>query len=171
MLKKLISQDKIQARVKELASEIDQDYQGKEIYTICILNGGKPFHRDILAELAHLGRSMQYQEITISSYDGETSTGTVKIKGEVEVSGRDILVVEDIVDTGRSMSKLLPELKKMGAKSVRICTFLNKPSRRAVEVKLDYVGLDIDDLFVVGYGMDFNELYRELLDICVYTNP
>lgn len=158
----LLSEEEIEARVKELGKEITKDYEGKNLLVVGILKGAVIF----MAELCkHIDLPIMIDFMAVSSYGSSTeSTGEVKIIKDLDfsVEGKDVLIVEDIIDTGLTLSYLSEILKKRGANSVRIATLLDKPDRRNIEVKVDYLGFSIPDEFVVGYGLDYAELYRNL---------
>lgn len=158
----LISEDKVEARVRELAAQISKDYEGKEIRMVGILKGASFFMCD-LAKRITVPVSIDFMQV--SSYGGATeSTGTVRIKKDLDesIEGKDVIIVEDIVDSGRTLAFLGEFLKNKGAASVRYCTLLDKPERRVVDLKADYSGFEIPDQFVVGYGMDYDQNYRNL---------
>lgn len=159
--KVLISEREIEKRVYEIAKNIDDDYAGKTPLILGVLNGSFIFVADLVRAL---GIHASICFVQASSYGtGTTSTGTVEInrvKG-FDPEGQDIIIVEDIVDTGRTLSKLREYLFENGAKSVEICTFLDKPSRRVVDITPKYVGFEIPDEFVVGYGLDYAYKYRQ----------
>jgi len=160
----LISEDKIQARLKEMGKQISEDYKGKRIHALGILKGCYVFMADLLR---YIDPSIEVScdFLTISSYGDQTkSSGVVKLLTDltIPIDHKDILVVEDIVDTGKTMKYLLDNLNTRSPKSVKVCTFLDKPSRREVEVPTDYIGFEIPNQFVVGYGMDAAQIYRNL---------
>ena len=158
----LFSEKEIDDRIRELAKEIIRDYEGKEITIICILKGATFF----ACELAkRLDCPVNIEFMRCSSYGDETeSSREVKILLDLDnpIKDKDILVVEDIIDTGRTMRTLLEVLKNRGASSVRLCALLDKPERRVVEVPVDYIGFQVPDYFVVGYGLDYDQRYRNL---------
>jgi len=158
----LISEEELKAKVKELAGQISEDYAGKNPLIVSVLKGATIFVADLIREMdIHLGIDF----IATSSYgNGDTSTGVVRILMDLEssISGRHVLVVEDIVDTGHTLNYLLNMLSAREPASLRLCVLLDKPERREVKVKADYVGFQIPDLFVVGYGLDYAEKYRNL---------
>jgi hypoxanthine phosphoribosyltransferase len=161
-LKPLLARDQIQRRVRELAQRISQDYRGKEILFICILKGAFVFLSDLMR---HVDVPVQVDFVGVSSYGSETvSSGTIRVtkEGTIPIEGRDVIVVEDIIDSGRTLKFLADELRSKGPQSLRVCCLLDKKSRREVEFEADYVGFDIEDLFVVGYGLDVNEQFRNL---------
>jgi hypoxanthine phosphoribosyltransferase len=167
-MKVLLSHDAIQARVQELGRKIAADYAGKEPHLVGVLKGACTFMTD-LCRAIDLPLTLDY--IAVSSYGAATkSSGEVKLIKDLDqgLDGRDLLVVEDIVDTGLTLNYLLKVLKARGPRSLKVVALLSKPSRRLVETPVDYVGFTIEDLFVVGYGLDYNEKYRNLRDIAVY---
>ena len=161
-LKPLLTRDQIQRRVRELAQRISQDYRGKEILFICILKGAFVFLSDLMR---HVDVPVQVDFVGVSSYGSETvSSGNIRVtkEGTIPIEGRDVIVVEDIIDSGRTLKFLADELRSKGPQSLRVCCLLDKKSRREVEFEADYVGFNIEDLFVVGYGLDVNEQFRNL---------
>jgi hypoxanthine phosphoribosyltransferase len=161
----LIDAATIQARVRELGAQITRDYWGKTPHLIGILKGACIFHADLVRAI-DLGVSIDF--IAVGSYGASTvSSGEVRILKDLDesVEGRDVLLVEDILDTGLTLHYLLANLASREPRSLKMVTLLNKPSRRKIEVPVDYVGFDIPDDFVVGYGLDFNQRYRNLPDI------
>jgi hypoxanthine phosphoribosyltransferase len=170
VMKVLLSSDQIQARILEMGKEIAADFQGREPHLVGVLKGACPFMTD-LAQAIELPLTLDY--IAVSSYGKATkSSGEVKLVKDLDqgLDGRDLLVVEDIVDTGLTLNYLLKVLRARGPRSLKVVSLLSKPSRRLVETPVDYIGFTIDDLFVVGYGLDYNERYRNLRDIVVYGN-
>lgn len=158
----LFSKEDIDKRCQEIAELIDKDYVGKRPLLLCVLNGALPFFSNVLTRITI---PMEYDAIKVSSYDGTETTGKINI-GNYNISkliDRDVLIVEDIVDTGHTMKALVEFLNSNSKpKSVEILTLLDKPSRREVEVKTKYVGFEVANEFVIGYGLDYNELYRNL---------
>ncbi|HWZ31849.1 MAG TPA: hypoxanthine phosphoribosyltransferase [Bryobacteraceae bacterium] len=168
-LEVLISAEQIRARIQELAAQIDSDYPQGPVYLIAILKGACFF-------LADLARAMKtparIEFIGISSYGkGKTTSGEVKLTKDLDVSveGHDIVIVEDIVDSGVTLSYLLKIFAQRKPRSLRIASLLDKPERRQRPVEVHYVGFKIPDKFVVGYGLDYAEDYRNLKDVCVLT--
>jgi hypoxanthine phosphoribosyltransferase len=168
-LKVLISADQIQARVRELGAEIDSDYPQGPVYLIAILKGACFF-------LADLARAMKtparIEFIGISSYGkGKTSSGEVRLTKDLDatIEGFDVIVVEDIVDSGVTLSYLIKIFDQRKPKSLRIATLLDKPERRLRPVEVHYTGFKIPDEFVVGYGLDYAEDYRNLRDVCILS--
>jgi hypoxanthine phosphoribosyltransferase len=161
-LKPLLTREQIHRRVKELAQEISRDYRGRDILFICILKGAFVFLSDLMR---HVDLPVQVDFIGLASYGSETvSSGRIRItrEGTIPLEDMDVIVVEDIIDSGRTLKFLADELRSKRPRSVRICCLLDKKSRREVEFEADYVGFDIEDLFVVGYGLDVNEQFRNL---------
>ena len=157
--KVLVSEQQISERSKELGAKITEDYTGKQPLLVALLRGSVPF----LAELIkHIDLDIQYDFMDVSSYEGTESIGDIRILRYVDTSvkGLDILLVEDIVDTGRTIQTVRETLLHKGANSVKIITLLDKPSRRVVDIKADYVGFEIENEFVIGFGMDFDQRYR-----------
>ena len=164
----LLSYDTIQKRVAELGAEINRDYAGREPHLVGVLKGACPFISDLCKSI-DLAMTLDY--IAVSSYGALTkSTGEVRLVKDVDqgLEGRDVLVIEDIVDTGLTLNYLLRLLRARGPRSIKVMALLSKPARRLVDAPVDYIGFTIDDLFVVGYGLDFNQKYRNLRDIIVY---
>jgi hypoxanthine phosphoribosyltransferase len=160
-LELLIGRDEIGRRVKELAEEISRDYESPLM--LGILNGAFIFMADLVREMKI---PVEIEFVRVKSYRGVNTTGKVEILMDVsDVKDKDVLIVEDIVDTGITMNFLVKRVMKRGASSVKVCTLLDKPSRRIVDVIPDYVGFTIPDYFVVGYGLDYNGMYRELPEI------
>ncbi len=161
-IKVMYSEEEVSARIREMAEQINRDYEGKEIHLIGILRGGSFF----MCELAkRITVPVTIDFMSASSYGmSTTSSGVVKIVKDLEESivGRDVIVVEDIIDTGRTLSYLMEMLRERGPQSLKLCTLLNKPDRRVVEVDIDYNGYTIPDEFVVGYGLDYAQKYRNL---------
>lgn len=158
----LIEEEKLQERIKIVAEQITKDYKGKEITLICILKGSTFFTVDLSKRIDN---PLKIEFIQVSSYnDGTESSGNVIMKLDLKesIEGKDVVVVEDIIDTGRTLSYLLEYLRAKNPASIKLCTLLDKPERRIYDVKVDYVGFEIPDKFVVGYGLDFDELYRNL---------
>lgn len=166
-LRVFLSAEQIQKRIQELGAQIDADYPSGPVYLIAILKGACFF----LADLARAMKTPSRLEfIGISSYGkGKTSSGEVKFTKDLDVSieGFDVLIVEDIVDSGVTLSYLASVLKQRKPKTLRIATLLDKPERRLRPVEVQYVGFQIPDEFVVGYGLDYAEDYRNLKDICI----
>ena len=158
----LIEEEKLQKRVKELAEQINKDYEGKKIHLICILKGSVFF----TCELAkHIKVPVIMDFMTVSSYgDGLKSSGYINIEQDfsIDIKGRDVLVIEDIVDSGRTLAYLAHMMKKREPSSLKVCALLDKPEHRETEITVDYSGFAIDDAFVVGFGLDYAQKYRNL---------
>jgi len=165
LVKVLYTEDQIQSRLAELAAAIEKDYEGKEILLVGVLKGAVM----VMADLArHFGRHLEMDWMAISSYgSGTKSSGVVRILKDLDtdINGRHVLVVEDIIDTGLTLSWLVSNLASRGPASVEICTLLRKPDAQQMSVDVRYVGYDIPNEFVVGYGLDFDEKYRNLRSI------
>ena len=160
-IKVLISESKIEARVKELAKQIMEDYKNEDIVFVGILKGCLTF----MVELANkIKNNVEFEFIQVESYEGENSTGEIKLIQDLtgKIENKNVIIIEDIIDTGRTLEYLQNHIKKLNPKTLKICTLLSKPSRRIIELDVDYVGFFIPDEFVVGYGMDYNQKYRNL---------
>ena len=158
----LITQEEIQKRVKELGETLTQDYQGKKVLVVTVLKGGFVFAADLVRAI---DLPLETEFMVVSSYNsGTASSGNVEVKRGVERNIEDthILIAEDIVDSGNSLAFLLKYFKERRAKTVKICALLDKPARRQTEVPVDYVGFTVPDEFIVGYGLDYAEKYRNL---------
>ena len=157
----LITEEQIARRIKILAREIERDFRGREMVVVSLLNGTVMFLADLIR---HLNLPLRLDFIGVSSYGLGTESGDLVFTKELrlDVRGRDVLLVDDILDTGRTMSRVLPKIRALQPRRIKICVLLDKPSRRVEKVKADYVGFEIPDLFVVGYGLDFAERYRNL---------
>lgn len=158
----LISEDEIEKRIREMAKEISEFYQGEPVHLVSVLRGGVFF----TCELAkRLSIQVSIDFMSVSSYgNGTKSSGVVKVVKDLDeaIEGKHVLVVEDIVDSGRTLSYLLDNLKRRKPKSLHLCTLLDKPERRVTDVHVDYTGFEIPDEFVVGYGLDYMQHYRNL---------
>ena len=158
----LISEEEVAKRIREIAEQISKDYEGKQVHMICILKGGVFF----MTELSkHVTVPCSLDFMAISSYGDETvSSGRMKFSKDLDnsIEGKDVLVVEDIIDSGNTLHYLTGMLQQRKPNSIRLCTLLDKPSRREVEVFVDYTGFTIPDAFVVGYGLDYQQRYRNL---------
>jgi hypoxanthine phosphoribosyltransferase len=158
----LISHEQIREKTKVLGRRITEDYAGKNPLLICILKGGLMFLADLMREI---DLPLEIDFIAVSSYgDSTESSGVVRILMDLErnIQGRHVLIVEDIIDTGRTLTYIIENLRTRGPASVKVCTLLDKPSRRELEIPIDYVGFTILDKFVIGYGLDYGEIYRNL---------
>ena len=169
MLKKLFSKDEINNAIKRIASQIENDYDDVKIVFICLLKGSFMFTSDLIR---HIRNPSRIDFIRASSYgSGTCSTGEVTISKDIEegVEGENVIIVEDIIDSGLTLTRVRDMLQERNPKSLRICALLDKRARRKVEIEGDYVGFTLEDGFVVGYGIDFAEMYRNLPDIFVVT--
>ena len=158
----LISEEDVAKRIEEMGRQISEEYEGKQIHMICVLKGGVFFMCE-LAKRVSVPVSLDF--MSVSTYgDGTASSGVVRIAKDLDESleGKDVLVVEDIIDSGRTLYYLLDILAKRRPASMKLCTLLDKPDRRVRDVKVDYVGFEIPDEFVVGYGLDYAQKYRNL---------
>ncbi|SCX04665.1 hypoxanthine phosphoribosyltransferase [Lachnospiraceae bacterium YSD2013] len=161
-VKVLLTEEEVDKRIQEIGDQITKDYAGKTVHLVCVLKGGSFFMCE-LAKRINLPVSLDF--MSVSSYGGDTkSSGVVKIVKDLDepLIGKDVLVVEDIVDSGRTLSYLLEMLKDRKPASLKLCTLLDKPDRRVVDVNVDYTGFKIPDVFVVGYGLDYDQIYRNL---------
>lgn len=158
----LLAEEEIDRRIQEIGDQISRDYAGKQVHLVCVLKGGSFF----MCELAkRITVPVSIDFMSVSSYGGDTeSSGVVRIVKDLDEPLKDkhVIVVEDIVDSGRTLSYLLDMLRSRGAADVSLCTLLDKPDRRVVDVKVDYTGFEIPDEFVVGYGLDYDQRYRNL---------
>lgn len=161
-IKVMIPEAEVDSKIEELGRKISEDYAGKSVHLICILKGSVFF----VCELAkRITVPVTLDFMSVSSYgDGTASSGIVKIAKDLDetLEGKDVIVIEDIIDSGRTLSYLLDVLKKRKPNSMKLCTLLDKPDRRVVDVDVDYVGFEIPDEFVVGYGLDYAQKYRNL---------
>ena len=165
----LYTKEQLAEAVKKLGQQITKDYQGKKPVMICILKGASVFFVDLIREI---DLPLESDFMVVSSYGASTkSSGEVKLVKDLDrsINGRDVIVVEDIVDSGMTLSFLKRILLDRGAASLRIATLLDKPARRRVELEVDYSCYEIPDAFVVGYGLDYNETYRNLPDVGVLS--
>lgn len=163
----LLSEEEIKARVAELGRRISADYEGKDFVAVCILRGCAIFFSDLMRQVS-IPVALEF--MSVSSYGGGTqSSGSVKIKYDMEndIGGKDVLIVEDIIDSGNTLSYLTELLWSRKPNSIEICCLLNKPDRRVVDLPVKYIGFDIPDEFVVGYGLDYDSLYRNYRNIGV----
>ncbi|MBC8080836.1 MAG: hypoxanthine phosphoribosyltransferase [Gorillibacterium sp.] len=158
----MYSEEEIQQKIKELGQQISRDYQGKELFVICVLKGAFIFMADLVK---NVDIPLELDFMAVSSYGASTrSSGVVKIIKDLDVSveGRDVLIVEDIIDSGMTLSYVIELLEGRAANSVKVVALFDKPARRTVPLQPDYRGFEIPDEFVVGYGLDFAEKYRNL---------
>ena len=159
----LLTEEEVDRRINEMAAEISEEYEGRQIHLICILKGGVFFTCELAKRLT-VPVSLDF--MSVSSYGaGTESSGVVRILKDLDepLAGKDVLIVEDIIDSGRTLAYLIEVLKQRGPKSIRLCTLLDKPERRVKkQVKVDYICFPIPDEFVVGYGLDYDQKYRNL---------
>lgn len=159
----LVSEEALKAKVTELGAQISRDYAGKQLLLVSILKGGVVFMADLMRAVT-IPCAIDF--MVVSSYGGSNtmSTGLVKIIKDLDsdLSGKDVLIVEDILDTGITLSHLMPMLKMRNPNSVRLCTILSKPSRRQAQIEPDYLGFEVPDEFVVGFGLDYCQKYRNM---------
>lgn len=158
----LLSEDEVNKRISEIAEAISADYEGKQIHMICVLKGGVFFTCE-LAKRITVPVSLDFMSVT--SYGDDTKTsGVVRIIKDLDepLAGKDVMIVEDIIDSGRTLAYLIEVLKQRGPNSIRLCTLLDKPQRREKQVEVDYTCFEIPDEFVVGYGLDYAQKYRNL---------
>ena len=158
----LLSEEEVDAKIKAIGEQISRDYAGKSVHLVCVLKGGSFFMCE-LAKRITVPVSLDF--MSVSSYGSETkSSGVVRIVKDLDepLKGKDVIVIEDIVDSGRTLSYLLEMLRDRGPASLRLCTLLDKPERRVTDVHVDYTGFQIPDEFVVGYGLDYDQRYRNL---------
>jgi len=158
----LFTRDDIAKRVAELGAEITRDYEGKDLIVVGILKGAGVFMSDLIREI---NSPIRIDFMSVSSYGNSTvSSGIVRITNDLhqDIQGCSVLIVEDIIDTGNTLHYLREYLKNRGAEDVKICALLDKPSRRQVEVPVEYVGFEVEDKFIIGYGIDYAEKYRNL---------
>ena len=157
----LISEEQIARRIKTLARQIGRDFRGRETVVVSLLNGTVMFLADLIR---HLNLPLRLDFIGVSSYGLGTESGELVFTKELrlDVQGRDVLLIDDILDTGKTISRVLPKIRALKPRRIKICVLLDKPSRRLEKIKADYVGFKIPDVFVVGYGLDFAERYRNL---------
>lgn len=161
-VKVLLTEKEVDDRIQAIGDQISRDYAGKQVHLICVLKGGSFFMCE-LAKRITVPVSLDF--MSVSSYGGATkSSGVVKIVKDLDdpIKDLDVIVVEDIVDSGRTLSYLMEMLRDREPKSLRLCTLLDKPDRRVVDVNVDYTGFEIPDEFVVGYGLDYDQRYRNL---------
>ncbi|HEV2693508.1 MAG TPA: hypoxanthine phosphoribosyltransferase [Verrucomicrobiae bacterium] len=157
----LITDEQLAKRIKILARHIEKDFRGRELVVVSLLNGTVLFLADLIR---HLNLPLRLDFIGVSSYGAGTESGDLVFTKELrlDVRGRDVLLVDDILDTGKTLSRVIPKLQALKPRRIKTCVLLDKPSRRVAKVKPDYVGFTIPDLFVIGYGLDFAERYRNL---------
>lgn len=161
-VKVMLTEEEVDAKIREIGEQISKDYEGKEVHLICVLKGGSFF----MCELAkRITVPVSFDFMSVSSYGaGTKSSGVIKIVKDLDepIMGKDVIIIEDIVDSGRTLSYLMEMLKSRQPASLRLCTLLDKPDRRVVQVPVDYTCFQIPDEFVVGYGLDYAQRYRNL---------
>ncbi|MDO4198107.1 MAG: hypoxanthine phosphoribosyltransferase [Erysipelotrichaceae bacterium] len=159
--KVLISEEEIVEKCKELGAQITKDYEGKNPYVVGLLKGSVPFMAEIVK---YIDLDIEVDYMSVSSYSGTESNGDVRIVKDLDCSivGYDVIIIEDIVDTGKTLNKVKDMMYAKGADSVKICSLLNKQERRLIDINADYVGFEVPNEFVVGFGLDFNQKYRNL---------
>ena len=163
----LVSREEIQKAVASIGAQITEDYRGKDLFVIGVLKGGFMFMADLVREIQI---PLQMDFIAVSSYGSSTKTsGVVRMIKDIDkpLDGKHLLIVEDIIDSGVTLKYLKEMFATRGPLSIRVCTIFDKPSRRKVEMKGDYVGVEIPDEYVIGYGLDYDGVYRNLPDLCV----
>ncbi|HPG29986.1 MAG TPA: hypoxanthine phosphoribosyltransferase [bacterium] len=163
----MFTEKQIQKKIIKLGKQITKDYKGKDLVVVCVLRGSALFVCDLIR---HIDLPLELDFIWVKSYEETQSTGSVKLlkKPAGNLKNRDVLLVDDILDTGITFEKTIQEIKKSNPKSLKIAAFLDKPSRRKIDVRLDYVGITIENEFIVGYGMDYNQKFRNLPFIGVF---
>jgi hypoxanthine phosphoribosyltransferase len=165
----LLSQEKIASIVQHLAEQISKDYKGKELVLVCILKGAFMFLSDLIR---HLRIPVQVDFVRLASYgSGMKTCGQIEITKDIEIplEKKDVLIIEDIIDSGRTLQFLKDRFALLNPRSIKVCALLDKKARREVEMEADYLGTEVDDVFIVGYGIDFNENYRHLPEIYYVT--
>jgi len=157
----LITEEQIARRIKILARQIERDFRGREMVVVSLLSGTVMFLADLIR---HLNLPMRLDFIGVSSYGSGTESGDLVFTKELrlDVRNRDVLLIDDILDTGKTMSRVLPKIRALKPRRIKVCVLLDKPKRRTHDIEADYVGFKIPDFFVVGYGLDFAERYRNL---------
>src|SRR5271169_2745959 len=157
----LITEEQIEKRVKTLAREIERDFRGREMVVVSLLNGTVMFLADLMR---HINLPLRLDFLGVSSYGLGTESGELVFTKElrIDVRGRDVLLIDDILDTGKTLSRVLPKLRALKPRRIKVCVLLDKPERRVEKIKADYIGFSVPDYFVVGYGLDFAERYRNL---------
>lgn len=160
-IKEFISKEQIYKKIEELAKILDRDYEGKTVEFVCVLKGAAIFTVELAMKMK---TNVRFEFIEISSYEGTESTGKIKVKKDISgnIEGKDVLIVEDIIDTGRTLKFLKDYLLKKKPKSLKICTLVDKPSRRIADVNIDYNGFEIENKYIVGHGFDIDGDYRNL---------
>lgn len=163
----LITSEQLQNKIQELGKQITEDYKGENLVLVCVLKGAVMFMSDLVK---YIDIPIDMDFMAVSSYGSSTqSSGVVRILKDLDgsIENKNVLIVEDIIDTGLTLSYLMENLKSRNPKSLKICTLLDKPNKRKADIKYDYKGFTVPDEFVVGYGLDYNEKYRNLPYICI----
>ena len=157
----LISEEKIEKRIEELAKIIMKNYEGKDLVFVGILKGAAMFMIELAKKIKN---DVEFEFIQVESYDGTESTGKIKLKQDLtgKIEGKNVIIIEDIIDTGITLEYLINYIKKLTPLSLEICTLLSKKERREKNLKVDYIGFEIPNEFVVGFGLDYNQKYRNL---------
>ena len=159
--KELISREELDKRIGELAEQIDKDYLGKEITIVCVMRGAVFFTVELTLKMK---TKLKYEFITISSYEGTDTTGEITLRTDLResIEGKDVLIVEDIIDTGRSMRYLIDHLRSKNPRTLKVCTLADKVERREIEVPIDYTGFVVPNKYIVGFGFDIDNNYRNM---------
>ena len=163
----LLGRDEIQRKVAELGEKITQEYRGKNPLMVCVLKGSIVFFADLIRSI---DTPVEVETMTASSYGAATvSSGVVSVVSKLDekIRGRDVILVEDIIDSGRTIAFIKADMLQKGVNSLKVCSLLDKPSRRVADIKPDYLGFEVPDEFVVGYGLDYDQKYRNFPDIGV----
>lgn len=166
----LFSEEDIKSRVEELGAELTKEYEGKDLLVVSLLRGSFIFAADLIRKI---DLELEVDFLTTASYGhDEKSSGEVKIISDIrsKVEGRDVLIVDDIIDSGHTLKAVIEHIKKKNPKSLKTCVLLDKPSRREVDVESDYIGFEIEDLFIVGYGLNYGDYMRNIPYIFTYEN-
>lgn len=160
-IKMLIKEEQINERLDELANQIMEDYKGKDIMFLSILKGSIVFTVELAKRIKN---NVQFEFIEVSSYENNKSTGEIKLNKDISqsIEGKDVIIIEDIIDSGRTIFFLKEYLKQKNPSTLKVCSLLDKPSRRISEIEADYIGFEVEDKFIVGYGLDDNQNYRNL---------
>lgn len=160
-IKMLIKEEQINKRLDELADQIMEDYKGKDIIFLCILKGSIVFTVELAKRLKN---NVQFEFIEVSSYENNKSTGKIKLNKDISqsIEGKDVIIIEDIIDSGRTIFFLKEYLKQKNPSTLKVCSLLDKPSSRTFKIEADYIGFEVEDKFIVGYGLDDNQNYRNL---------
>ena len=164
----LISEEEIKEICKRLGEQISKDYEGKKLLLVSVLKGAVVFMADLMRNITC---DCKIDFMSVSSYSGTKTTGVVKFKKDLDIDpdGRDILIVEDILDSGITLAYLKQVLLQRNAASIKICTFLDKPANRRADIKAEYIGKEVPDEFIIGYGLDYNEKYRNLPFVAILS--